>query len=373
MKNIFKILRTELHRILHNYDILLIILAAPVFYALFYGSVYINKLETNVSVAFVDEDKSELSRKIADDIDAHPSLNITSMPVSLEQAKSELINGNVQGIIIADKGLSNNLKSHKHGYISLYLNTNRFLAANDINKAVNEIVSRYNYGIRLKYFESTGTNTTIAMQNIIPIKYDIRPVFNISESYGDFLIPGVLILILQQTLLIGLGVSTATYNSLRKNDVRELITKTLLYIVIYSIFALIFFTVIVSIFKIEYSGSTIAGVLLTLIFLINVAIMAILLGLLIKNKFFILILIAFSSYPIFLLSGYSWQMSWMPKILIPFSYLFPSTPYLNGMLKLISKGAGFSHIIKELLAMTVQTILLLTITQLTNQKQINEV
>ena len=39
---------------------------------------------------------------------------------------------------------------------------------------------------------------------------DAEPIFNTTGGYGNAILPGVLILILQQTLLLGIGLSAGT-------------------------------------------------------------------------------------------------------------------------------------------------------------------
>jgi ABC-2 type transport system permease protein len=65
---------------------------------------------------------------------------------------------------------------------------------------------------------------------------------------------------------------------------------------------------------------------------------------------------AFSTYPLFLVSGYSWPIDAMPKGLQLFANLLPSTPYFNVFNSLATEGAllknissGFIHLLILLL------------------------
>ena len=61
----------------------------------------------------------------------------------------------------------------------------------------------------MKILEISGYSTDQAKGMYDPLRVDLRNLFNPSEAYGDFIIPGILIIILQQTLLIGLSESIA--------------------------------------------------------------------------------------------------------------------------------------------------------------------
>jgi ABC-2 type transport system permease protein len=70
---------------------------------------------------------------------------------------------------------------------------------------------------------------------------------------------------------------------------------------------------------------------------------------------------AFTSIPIFLVSGYPWPFKAMPPFLVTIAQIIPSTPYLNAMQRIVMMGAGFSEVIPEIAHMFVLLILSLTV------------
>jgi len=54
--------------------------------------------------------------------------------------------------------------------------------------------------------------------------------------------------------------------------------------------------------------------------------------------------LAFSTYPLFLVSGYSWPLEAMPTFLQGFANLLPSTPYFKIFSMLSIEGAALSNI-----------------------------
>ena len=57
-----------------------------------------------------------------------------------------------------------------------------------------------------------------------PISTEVRSLFNPGGYYGDFLLPGLLLLILQQTMLIGLAESIARERE--SNSLKQWLTDT---------------------------------------------------------------------------------------------------------------------------------------------------
>lgn len=368
-------LKREIKRIIHDRDLLMILVVAPLFYAIFYGSTYSKKFETELPVAVVKHNNSELTNKIISDLIAHPSIDVILETDNFEQAKHLLQKEAIYGIVEFENDFDKNLKKGKHANVGVLLNTTRFLVSNDINKAVNEVIAKYNYGIRLKYINSKLMNSGIGLKQIMPVITDIKPLFNPLESYGDFLIPGVLLLILHQTLLIATGESMSTENkiingSTISNFNKNFLAKGIPYFTLFAIYAVIFLAIILPSMGLSFTGSISAAAVLTILFLINSILAGFIIGILIRNKKNVLIILAFSSYPIFLISGYSWLHVAMPSALPYLSYLIPATPYLLGMSKVVSSGALLNNIIFELTISSLQAILLfVTINIIHKRKQ----
>jgi ABC-2 type transport system permease protein len=58
---------------------------------------------------------------------------------------------------------------------------------------------------------------------------------------------------------------------------------------------------------------------------------------------------AFSTYPLFLVSGYSWPVEAMPKFLQFLTGLLPATPYYKMFNMLSVQGSSFNDIIPDLI------------------------
>nr|WP_269808940.1 hypothetical protein [Enterovibrio nigricans] len=75
----------------------------------------------------------------------------------------------------------------------------------------------------------------LAEKQYIPFSLNMVPVFNPSTGYGDYVVPGVFMLILQQTLLIASGMLQASSTG---NGRRHLAVRTLVLFAIYSVMSM---------------------------------------------------------------------------------------------------------------------------------------
>ena len=199
----------ELALVSRDRNILMIILVAPLFYALFYSTIYMYKSERDVPIAVVNMDNSDLSRAIERRLDAHQMVRVVLRLPDLAEARNLVEQMKIYGVVYIPKDFGSHLSENRAPVIKVWLNTTRFLVSNDINKAINEVVLEAGSRHRAAFFRLKGLNGEAASVMADPVLPDIRSVFNVTDSYGDFLIPGLLMLILQQTLLFGLVLSIA--------------------------------------------------------------------------------------------------------------------------------------------------------------------
>jgi ABC-2 type transport system permease protein len=265
MRIIKNILIDELRFISKDIDVLMIILIAPMVYAFFYGSIYLNKSEADVPVVIIDNNNSEISRQLIRELNSHQLIEVKYLTGNFNEAKELLNNGEIEGIIIFPEEMSVDLKKGLGAEVKVYLNTSRFLVSNDLNKGINEVIGYFNASVRLNYFLSAGLSSEQALETIEPIRAEIKPMYNFTDNYGDFLIPAIFILILQQTLLIGLAESFTKQrqkNTLHKvfdmaeGKIRYIIFgKGFFYILLYSAYALFFFTITFYTFSLSVKGN----------------------------------------------------------------------------------------------------------------------
>ncbi|HOJ37755.1 MAG TPA: ABC transporter permease [Ignavibacteriales bacterium] len=350
--------KREVDRIVKDINIMTIIFLAPIGYAILYGGFYWNKTEYKVDIVVIDQDNSITSKQLLKLLNSHQNVNIKYQTTNYQEAKDKLMDLEVHGLVIIEKGFEEKLKKFQQAKIKLSLNTTRFLVSNDINKAVNEVVLHLTDEQRMRFYKNIGYTNEQAEELIEPIYAELRSLHNINETYGDFLLPGIFILILQQTLLIGLSESIAKEreeNTLNEwfetsnNSVWVTIWgKAFFYFFNYLAYGLFYFGIVFYIFKIPINGSYIALFIISILYLLANIYFAFIISSLFKRKLVAIQFIAFTTYPIFLISGYSWPKFAMPEILQWISNLLPSTPYLNAVLRISLYGANFNDVLIEI-------------------------
>ena len=351
------IFNNELKIVVSDHSILLTVIIAPLLYAFFLGSIYLNKDIDQIRFAVVDYDNSKTSRTLTRMLSASQKIDMVGYIEDYEDGVHKLMNLEIQGFLIFNDGFEKELMKMEGANLALYLNTTRFLPSNDLNMAVNAVMFTVGSGIRLKYYEVKGIDSHKAMQLINPVMAEVKPIYNTTNSYGGFLLPGLFFLILQQTLLIGLGESvsrdnekgilSASVSGTTFGVLNYIQGKIAYYVFLYLAYLIIFTAVIFPLFGLPVAGSLISIFILSMVFLVTIMLLTTLIGTFVKSQVRMMEILAFTSYPFFLLSGYSWPVSAMPQPIQWLSAIIPTTPMMEAMTRLYVMGGNWGDVIYQ--------------------------
>lgn len=374
LKAIKDIFQRELRLTARDINIITIIILAPLFYSFFYGSMYVKKVERKVPVVVLDEDHTQTTKDIIRHLDAHQMINIIGSVNDFQSGIDKINSREAYGFVYFAKGFESGLKLYKGATLKTYLNTTLFLVSNDINIAINEVIINENSDIKLKFFEKAGYSYDQAQGLIEPVRYEIRSLYNTAESYGEFLIPGILILIIQQTLLIGLAESIAKERELgtagelyqmgNKNIFAIIQGKGLLFFILYTAFSFMFFTFQYWVFNMQIHGNVLIIALFTFLLVTASIYFGIFIASFFKRKIMALQFLTISSYPVFFVSGYSWPLMAMPFWVRHLGDFLPSTPFMTAFIRITRMNAGLKETMPEFLHLVCLTIFLYIIAHL---------
>ena len=363
MKNIGAHILREAKRISKDFTLILTLLIAPLFYAFFYGSIYINKVEQSVKIIVVDKDNSELSKTLTKMFDESSYVEVVGVTPNFEQAKNAFMAYQVQGIIQFSKDFEADIKRMKGADLLMFLNTSKFLPSNDIKEAISTIVMTASAGVRLEYYKATMNDKDRALVMAQPILLQDHSIFTNFTNYTDFLLPGLLLIILQQTFLMGLSESIARevekntfteWFSVSKNKILpNVFGKGLFFYLLFLAYTLFFIVVNYSVLGLNFDGDFFSLLFLFLIFFTTLLMFGSFLASFFTKEIYALQFFAFTTYPFFLMAGYAWPLEAMNPVLKLISFLIPTTHMLEAYIKIVYNGLGFTDCLEDILYLVV--------------------
>lgn len=354
----------EFTTVFRDKGILIFILFVPLAYPLLYSFVYTNEVVREVPVAVVDDSHSSLSRDFIRKIDATPDVSLYARPGSMSEARELMKRQKVYGIIHIPASLTKDIAEHRQTNIGLYCDMSSMLYYKNLLLAATNVSLELNKLIKVSEYLSSTTDEQAAV-TATPIEYTQVALYNPASGFASFLIPPVLMLIIQQTILLGIGMSAGdtrerTEGSLvpqawRKRGVLPIMAgKTLLYFLLYLLIGVYMFTFVTHAFGLPQLGEYSTFIAFLTPYLLACISMAIVFSCLVYRREDCIMLFVFLSVPMLFLSGLSWPGSTMPHFWKCVSWIFPSTFGMNGYVAIRGMNASLADIRYDYIALWVQ-------------------
>ncbi|MDE5701412.1 MAG: ABC transporter permease [Bacteroides sp.] len=362
--DLFYIWMQEFRTTFRDQGVLIFFVLVPLMYPLIYAFIYTNETIREVPAVVVDYSHSALSREYLRKVDASPEVKIVSYCADMEEAKLMLKERLAYGIIYVPTDFSDNIAQGKQTQVSLFCDMSGLLYYKALLNANTSVSLDMNADIKIQ----RAGNSTHRQDEITtyPIRYEDVALFNPTNGFAAFLIPAVLILIIQQTLLLGIGLSAGTareHNRFRdlvpinrhyNGTLRIVLGKGLSYFMVYALVSVYVLCVVPRLFSLIQIGRPDVLALFTLPYLAACIFFAMTASIAIRNRETCMLLFVFTSVPLLFLSGISWPGAAMPDFWRYFSYIFPSTFGINGFVRINSMGASLNEVAPEYRALWIQ-------------------
>lgn len=356
----------EARAIIRDEGVLLFVVAVPLFYPILYSWIYNNEVTHEVPVAVVDASHSSTSREFVRRYDASPDVRVAYFCNSLDEARRLVASQDINGIVYLPEDMDTRLNRMQPATVSIYCDMSLMLAYKAIYSTATSVAGIMNSRIQIRLSgNATDREDQISTQ---PLKYEEVPMFNPTGGYGNFILPGVLALILQQTLLLGIGMLYATRNERRQPFApacgtavghafgwfRLMTGRTLCFLLLYSMltaYVLLAIPKMFSFVQLLHPGDLVAFVLP---YLLACMFMSMSLGAVLRQREDVMLVVVFTSVPLLFMSGVSWPQSNIPAFWRAAACLFPSTFGIQGFVKLNTMGAVITDIAPECKALWIQ-------------------
>jgi len=202
-----------------------------------------------------------------------------------------------------------------------------------------------------------------------PLDVDEVAMFNPSGGYGSFVLPGVLMLILQQTLVLGIGLSAGTARE--ENRYGQLIPisrhyhgtfsivlgKALCYFMVYAVMGTWLVAAVPRLFHFPQLATWQSLLALMIPYTLACIFFGMVVSCLVKYRENVMLLMVFISVPLLFLTGLSWPQSNIPGFWQGTSWVFPSTFGVRAFVQLNSMGATLSDVDWEFRVLWLHTLI----------------
>ncbi|MFT3814163.1 MAG: ABC transporter permease [Acidovorax sp.] len=355
MKTFTEGFRAALAAIFSDRSVFSAMLVAVVIYSFYYPSAYQNQVATRQATVVVDLDHSPLSRALQRQMQAVRDLDLIEPSNSVEEASRRVAAGEAEGIVVIDAHFERDILRGQQGKLTL-LGEGAYLGrASTVLNGLSAAISGFARDAVVERAQFLGAPAAA------PFTLVQRPLFNTREGYASAVVSAVSVLIVQQTLMMGVAVLAGTLRE-RKGSRLALggtrLAGVLCALWLIGMLNLLYYAGFVTWFQDFPRGGNLPGLLLAAaLYVAAVVLLATFVGSFFRVREHALQGILLTSMPLFFLTGASWPVSAMPVWLTWVARLAPTTSGTQAILQINGMGARLSEVQPQLLNLAALIVL----------------
>jgi ABC-2 type transport system permease protein len=316
--------------------------------------VYANRTVWDLPVAVVDQDHSTASRMLTRQLDATSKVATVAYD-SLAQAEHDLALRKLFAVIIMPVDLEKKILAGQNIVIPVYGDATNRLAngqiQQDVLSAYQAILTQYNTDLLL----SSGFSERQASVVLSPIVGQTLDVFNPGISFAAIIFPGLLVMLLQHSLLIASVRVSIVLNSgpSGKPAIPAFLGGISALIPVWLFLSIVLFVLWPWILGYRQTASIPEILLLTFPFLLAVLGLGKLVTECLRSVELIYLTLAFITTPVFYISGTIWPLQAMPAWVRGVSSMLPSTWATKAIAGVNQMGLPFKDVGGDILMLLI--------------------
>lgn len=354
IRNIFNIWLNELRLSFKDEGVLIFFFLLPLAYPIVYTLIYNPEVLRDIPVAVVDECRTSDSRELTRMVDATPSADVIGIAANMNEAKRWMAEKKCYAVMQIPSDYSKNLNTGTAQDIPVYCDMSLLLRFRTLGFSLTEIQLEKGEQVRTRLIEATGMHTLPQANSAVENESII--LGDKEQGFASFVMPGIVILILQQSMVLGVAMLIGgAYERRRRNGGRDpyaieapswqtITGKLLAYVFLYIPSTIYILHYLPDMFALPHYGSAMQYLPFVLPMLLASGLFGMLIGqIFIKEREMCFIVIVFTSVVFLFISGLTWPRYAMSDIYIAIGNLIPAVQGVEGFIRINSNGATLAE------------------------------
>ncbi|AZQ84383.1 ABC transporter permease [Colwellia sp. Arc7-635] len=355
MRGFFRSYWQTMLAIVKDRNVLLLIFIGPIVYSIYYPFPYSPEQVREIPVAIVDLDHTSLSRELVRLAQASPDIKVIGLMDDVSSLEKALRDGDIDGGMIIPDDFNRNIKRGQLTKTVVLGNGAYFMLNRGGLLGFSGAVQALSSKLEIAHERGFTGSSAQEKERREPVQLELSAASNPSGGYSTYVVPGVAIIVLQQTLLLGLCMllgswraSGAPYDmTLFQNRLALLFAGT----TICCLNTFYYIGIVYWVQDYPHMGKLEDLMAVSIIFSFTATAWAIVIGSFMRYKVQPIIHLIPTSIPIIFLAGFAWPVESIPAPLVILSKLIPSTAGVQAFINVDQMGASFAQVLPEVLSM----------------------
>ncbi|MDH6310821.1 ABC-2 type transport system permease protein [Dysgonomonas sp. PFB1-18] len=366
--DIYYVWINELKVVFKDEAVILLFFIVPLAYPVLYSFIYNNETAREVKVVVVDDSHSALSREFKRKVDATADVHVIGYATDMEEAREAMRRKEAYGIMYIPADFSRKINTQQQTTVSVYADMSSLLFYKAMLLSATEV--SLDMGADIRVAETGGETQEQDQTTRQTVESEWVTMYNPQNGFASFLVPAILLLIIQQTLILGIATIVGTHNDKKRftiashtaegknvGAIKLTIGKAFCYASLYMVVSVWVLRVIPYLFKFPQIGDPLTIAAFLMPFLLAATFFGMTLSYFCSQREFGMILFVFTSVIFIFISGISWPWTAIPDSIKAIAYIIPSTPGIHGFIKINTMGSTLVDVWPEYIALWVQSLI----------------
>ena len=349
---IAKVFANEVRLVTHDMGVLIFFLGLPLLYPIVYTLIYNPEVVNDIPVAVVDDCRTQTSRDLVRTISAAPAFDIYDYCSNMADAKALMASGEVYAILKIPQDYGRKIGRSETAHAEFFMDMGLLLRYRTFVSALTDVQMKEVNELSMEALDGKGLESYLPDQSLMPVNSKANFLGDTEQGFASFVIPGIVILILQQSMVLGVCLLGGTSRERRRlyggKDPEQVQGvgvsatvwgKALAYTVFYVPATIFVMRWIPWMFNLPMHGNPVDYLLMALPLLLGSAFFALTLNIIMKQRESMSLLVVYTSVVFRFISGVTWPRYAMPEICLWLGNLIPGIWGVEGFIRINSNGA----------------------------------
>lgn len=345
----FRVWRREFYLVFHDAGVMLFFFALPTLYPLVYTIIYNPEVVRDLPVVVVDHSRTSSSRKLTRMVDATSAIKVYDYAPDMAAARGIMNEHDCFGILEIPANYDKKLGNGEQAAVNFYSEMSLLLRYRSFVAALTDVQLALGADIQFQKIANGGLESLGSAGS--GIKSESIMLGDPTQGFASFIIPGILVLILQQSLVLGIAMlDGGSKERARRNGgvdpltiqapiTARMLGKMMCYLCIYAPIVLYILHIVPMIFSLPQIGNLGECVLLAFSMLVAATFFGYCLSWFVSERESSLLVVVFTSVVFLFLSGLTWPRYAMNEFWILVGDLVPATWGVEGFVVMNSNGS----------------------------------
>lgn len=355
-RSLFRVWRRETWLVFTDIGVMLFFFALPLAYPIVYTLIYNPEVVTEIPTVVVDNSRTAESRELARTLDATQAIDIKGYAANLNEARRAWAEKECYGIIEIPADYAKLLGKGESATISFYNDMSLLLRYRQYLFAIT--------GVQMHEVTKITAERVATRGGLLVTQLSGLPVDTHSESLGDptqgfasFVMPGIVVLILQQSMLLGITMIAGTAADRRRRSrtgrdpldydagpLAVVLGKSLCYLMLYIPLSYYILHIVPEMFSLPHVGDFLDYFPYVFAMLVATSFMGQTIQVFVRERETSLLVVVYTSVIFLFLSGLTWPRYAFNKFWLMLSDLIPATWGVEGFIRINSNGADINEV-----------------------------